>query len=72
MTSLCGHDLLRDMVMVDVKGTFWPRVALAKAAVSGMDGADASVTRQGDGTVPRADRPSPRGLTLNILAIPPA
>jgi len=44
------------MVMVDVKGTISPRVALAKAAVSGMDGADASVTRQGDGTVPRADR----------------
>lgn len=38
--------------MVDVKGTFWPRVALAKAAVSGMDGADAC---QDDGTVRKAD-----------------
>jgi hypothetical protein len=37
--------------MVDRKWTFSPGVALAKAAVSDMDGADASVARQGDSTV---------------------
>jgi hypothetical protein len=43
---------LRELVIVNVKGTF-RRVALAKAAMSDMDGADSWVTRQGGEAVRR-------------------